>query len=215
MKQRRKFLGLGMIIMIIVLTGCPFAIKPVLVPEENYKANYDKMFEAAINAGITLGYHAEFEDKEKGMIKLLKKIMSNNYRITVQFGELRSYGGKLGFQVFGQTKDIVNPFIEREVQQITDAISKAAESGTSTKESQPTKPEPTISEKPEKPPVIYLLTIKNSNVRTAPNTKSQIITTIKKGIKLEKIGESRDWFKVKLSSGETGHIYKPLVVIIQ
>lgn len=160
---------------------------------------------------------------------LPKQIMSNNYRITVQFGELQSYGGKLGFQVFGQTKDIVNPFIKKEVEEIIDAINKAAESETSIKEGQPTaipsspppptpKPEPkpqsTISKKPEKPPAIYLITIKNSNVRTEPTTKSQIITTIKKGTKVEKISESADWFEVRLPSGETGHIYKPLVIVV-
>ena len=61
---------------------------------------------------------------------------------------------------------------------------------------------------------IYLITIKNSNIRATSTTKSQILTTIKKGTKVEKIGESRDWFKVRLPSGETGHIFKPLVVII-
>jgi hypothetical protein len=74
-----------------------------------------------------------------------------------------------------------------------------------------TKLEPTSSEKSDR---IYLITIKNSNIRAAPNTKSQILSPIKKGTKLEKIGESRDWFKVRLPSGDTGHIYKPLVVII-
>ena len=220
MNNRRNLLGLGIIIMIIILTGCPFSIKPVLVPEENYKANYDKMFKAAIDAGTTLGYHVEFKDKERGMIKLLKQIMDNNYRITVQFGKLRTYGGKLGFQVYGQAKDIVNPFIGKEVQEITDAINKAAKSGASSKETQPTsippspppttpKLEPTSSETSDR---IYLITIKNSNVRAAPNTKSQIIAVMKKGTKLEKISESREWFEVRLPSGETGYVYKPLVI---
>jgi len=66
----------------------------------------------------------------------------------------------------------------------------------------------------KKPPVIHLVTLKNSNIRTEPTTKSKIIITVKKGTKLEKISESRDWFKVKLPSGKTGHIYKPLVVVI-
>ena len=61
-------------------------------------------------------------------------------------------------------------------------------------------------------PSRYLITLKNSNIRTAPNTKSQIIATIKKGTKLEKISESADWFEVRLPSGETGYVYKPLVI---
>jgi len=79
----------------------------------------------------------------------------------------------------------------------------------------PREPEETITPSvpsAEKPPVIYLMTMKNSNVRAAPTIKSQIITTIKKGTKIEKISESADWFEVRLSSGETGHIYKTLVV---
>ena len=64
------------------------------------------------------------------------------------------------------------------------------------------------------PPVVYLITIKNSNIRTKPTTKSQIITTIKKGTKIEKISESADWFEVRLPSGKTGHVYKPLVIVI-
>jgi len=78
----------------------------------------------------------------------------------------------------------------------------------------PTTPKlkPTSSETSD---VIYLITIKNSNIRAAPNTKSQILTTMKKGTKLEKIDESREWFKVKLPSGQIGHVYKPLVIEFQ
>ena len=80
---------------------------------------------------------------------------------------------------------------------------------------QPTPPPAPEERKPEPAPaVVYLITIKNSNIRTEPTAKSQIITTIKKGTKLEKIGESPDWFKVRLPSGETGHIYRPLVIVI-
>ena len=92
--------------------------------------------------------------------------------------------------------------------------------GTSKKEIQSTKTvptpttpklEPASSGKGDK---IYLITIKTSNVRATPNTKSQIIAVMKKGTKLEKISESREWFEVKVPSGETGHIFKPLVVVI-
>ena len=78
--------------------------------------------------------------------------------------------------------------------------------------SEATKTQPTISKKPEEPGAVYLITIKNSNIRTKPTTKSQIIATIRKGTKIEKISELTDWFEVKLPSGETGHIYKPLVI---
>jgi len=63
--------------------------------------------------------------------------------------------------------------------------------------------------------VIYLVTTVKSNVRARPSTKSYIISTINKGTKLEKIGESREWFKVKMPSGEIGHIFKPLVIELE
>lgn len=84
----------------------------------------------------------------------------------------------------------------------------------------PVTPQPAVLPSPKKkkglsvPEPVYLLTIKNSNIRTKPTTKSQIITTLKKGTKIEKIGEAPDWFKVRLPSGEIGHIYKPLALVI-
>ena len=68
--------------------------------------------------------------------------------------------------------------------------------------------------KPTSPPVpteIYVITLKNSHVRAEPDLKGKIITTLKKGTKVEKIGQTRDWVNVKLSSGETGYIFHELV----
>ena len=90
---------------------------------------------------------------------------------------------------------------------------KVVKSGTANKRSQPTAI-PSSRPPSEKSDKIYLIAIKNSNIRATPTTKSQILTTIKKGTKLEKIGESREWFKVKLPSGEIGHIFKPLAIEI-
>ena len=108
-----------------------------------------------------------------------------------------------------------NGTLESEIFAMVDnKLKKVVKTKTSTKKIQPTAshPSPPPSEKSDS---IYLITLKNSNIRTAPTTKSQIISTIKKGTKLEKISESRDWFKVKLPSGETGYVYKPLVAVIQ
>lgn len=91
-------------------------------------------------------------------------------------------------------------------------IKTPKESQTSV-QAQPTSP-PIPKKRKAEPGVVYLITIKNSNIRAAPTTKSQIIKTVKQGTKIEKIGELRDWFKIKLPSGETGHIFKPLVVVI-
>jgi hypothetical protein len=62
-----------------------------------------------------------------------------------------------------------------------------------------------------RPPVTYLITIKNSNIRSEPSIKAITITNVKKGTKLENIGKSGNWFNVNLPSGKTGYIYKSLV----
>jgi uncharacterized protein YgiM (DUF1202 family)/curli biogenesis system outer membrane secretion channel CsgG len=64
---------------------------------------------------------------------------------------------------------------------------------------------------PPSPPVTYLVTIKAANVRTEANAQSKIITQLKKGEKVEKLGKSGNWFKIKLTSGETGWVFKDLV----
>ena len=68
--------------------------------------------------------------------------------------------------------------------------------------------------KPTPPPApaeVYVITLKNSNVRAEADPKSKIITTLKKGTKVEKIGQSGNWVNVKLPSGESGHIFHELV----
>jgi uncharacterized protein YgiM (DUF1202 family) len=68
--------------------------------------------------------------------------------------------------------------------------------------------------KPTPPPAtteIYVITLKNSHVRTEPDLKGKILTTLKKGTKVEKIGQTSNWVNVKLSSGETGYIFHELV----
>ena len=57
----------------------------------------------------------------------------------------------------------------------------------------------------------HLVVIKAANVRAAANNKSKIITTLKKGAKVENLGNSGNWFNVKLSSGLTGWVFKDLV----
>ncbi len=64
---------------------------------------------------------------------------------------------------------------------------------------------------PLSPPVTYLVTIKAANVRAEANAQSKIIIQLKKEEKVEKLGKSGNWFKIKLTSGETGWVFKDLV----
>jgi len=87
------------------------------------------------------------------------------------------------------------------------------------KETQPPVPPPPPPPEPKKeevkpapaPAAVYVITLKNANVRTEPDLKSKIIATLKKGTKVEKIGQTGDWVHVKLSSGKTGWIFHELV----
>lgn len=62
-----------------------------------------------------------------------------------------------------------------------------------------------------KKPAIHLVTIRDSNIRSEPNMDCKILAIAKKGQRLEKIGESGNWFNIKLASGETGWVFKDLV----
>lgn len=60
-------------------------------------------------------------------------------------------------------------------------------------------------------PTKRLVCIKALNVRAEANDKSKIIDKLKKGEKIEHLGNSGSWCKIKLSSGITGWVYKDLV----
>ena len=53
--------------------------------------------------------------------------------------------------------------------------------------------------------------IKPANVRSEPKTKSKILTTLKKGTKVEYLGKSGNWLNIKLSTGVTGWVSNSLV----
>jgi uncharacterized protein YgiM (DUF1202 family) len=61
------------------------------------------------------------------------------------------------------------------------------------------------------PSVTYLVTTSACNVRSEPNVKSKVITTLKKGQKVEKLDQLENWCNIKLLSGEKGWIHKDLV----
>ncbi|MHB8910841.1 MAG: SH3 domain-containing protein [Syntrophales bacterium] len=56
-----------------------------------------------------------------------------------------------------------------------------------------------------------LVVIKTASVRSEPTTKSKILATLKKGTKVESLGRSGSWFKIKLSTGATGWVFNSLV----
>lgn len=53
--------------------------------------------------------------------------------------------------------------------------------------------------------------VKEASLRSAANTKSKILSTLKKGTKIEYLGKSGTWLNVKLSTGMTGWVSNTLV----
>lgn len=52
-----------------------------------------------------------------------------------------------------------------------------------------------------------LMTVAPTNVRVAPSTRSKIAAVLKKGEWVEKTGESGNWTRIKLSSGENAWVF--------
>ncbi len=50
------------------------------------------------------------------------------------------------------------------------------------------------------------------NIRSGPSTRRRVIDQVKRGTVLEKLSELGSWYKVELSNGKVGWIYKNLVV---
>jgi hypothetical protein len=61
------------------------------------------------------------------------------------------------------------------------------------------------------PPKTFFVTKKNTHLREQPSTHSKIILTLKPGRKVEKIGESGNWVRVKIWETTTGWILKDLL----
>jgi uncharacterized protein YgiM (DUF1202 family) len=67
---------------------------------------------------------------------------------------------------------------------------------------------PKRAEMIEKSSPVYLTIVAEANVRLAPSIQSKIIRVLKKGERVERIGESGVWAKVKLRSGEVAWVHR-------
>ena len=226
----KVFKSVLVICIVFLISGCiSVGSRKLLLKQDVSFEQYDKIKHIVIEEAASNGYSklmSEVKPSEynnwKGELYFKTETIYGTDQLTVEFNKVGEgisvyiHGAGIRGNAESATKAILGR-LDKE------GLYKAAESETSDKKSQPTtvRPSPpptaiklkaTTSEKSDR---IYLITLKNSNIRVAPNTKSQISTTIKKGTKLEKISESADWFKVKLPSGETGYVYKPLTEEIQ
>ena len=64
----------------------------------------------------------------------------------------------------------------------------------------------------ERPSMTYVIATRaGSNVRSEPSEKSRVITSLKKEQKVQKLGQSGNWYNILLLSGDKGWIHKDLV----
>ena len=55
------------------------------------------------------------------------------------------------------------------------------------------------------------VTARSLNVRKGAGTKYSVIASIKKNTKVTILGSKNNWYKVQLSNGKTGWVYKKYV----
>jgi hypothetical protein len=80
------------------------------------------------------------------------------------------------------------------------------------KEAAPGAPRPEPGAKAISPkPKNFLVTKVNANLREEPSPQSKIILTLKPGRKVEKIGESGNWFQIRIWGTTTGWLQKELL----
>lgn len=116
----RNFLLAGALLYAV---GCGLTWAKHPVPEAVLTERWDQMYEAAISAGASMGYQVEYQDRKNGMLKLLNKVGTTEYRIEVRMGRLD--GGETGYFVKGNAGgQVINPVIKSQVQNVEAAINE-------------------------------------------------------------------------------------------
>lgn len=125
MRKRSKLMALVAFIMFIGLIGCGISTGSLIIPDDKYKANYEKMFDAALTAGVKEGYKPTYQDKKSGLITMEKFFSKDTmFTINIRFGDVP--GGQ-GFEIKGiAAGDAFNPFISGETNRVKNAILQAA-----------------------------------------------------------------------------------------
>ncbi len=211
----------------IVLFGCASAPQKTTIqlnPEPGKlslgQQDLDNAYNAAVSTGLDLGYRVSSSSREQRIVTL------NRLRSTDLVSETMVVGveGKGPAAEVSIVYESPKPQADTSVKEFTDRFlaklkvrpsmqpvapaPSAPPSKPGAVRVEPMEPGPTAVEQPGETRLILL---KNSNIRTEPSTKSKVIVTLKKGERVVKIEESGNWVNVRLPSGETGWVFKPLV----
>ncbi len=199
-------------------------LKPGRVDEKIFAGIYQQ----AMSTGLSLGYRVVFADASQGVISFAKELSPEHVPITLNLHLQKEGEQSLYAEITLQSPRILEDTLLKEFEKAFLSKTKkkieappppsspptAKESATPAEPPAPAPPKTAVESQPEageKAAPFYLVTLKNARIRSQPNPNSKILMTLSAGRKLEKIGQEGEWFKVKLSSGENGWIYKGVV----
>ncbi len=183
----------------------------------------DDLFGKALITGAGLGYRVLLSNKEERIISFSKEVSPEHVPINLNVLIQRENGKSAYAEIIQQSPRSIDnskliEFKNIFLSKIKDK-KETPSSPAASMENQVVLPSslPPVENKAEvrpqvaeEEPIVYLIALKNLNLRSVPNAGGKIITTLKVGDKIEKIGESNDWLRVKSSSGNTGWIFKDL-----
>lgn len=185
----------------------------------------EDIFNKALSTGIQLGYRVIYANPEQGVLSLAKVVSPEHVPITLNV-EIQKEAERVAYaEIIFQCPRMMD---DSQLNDFKNALSakfkkkkdepplkaEAAPLPAAQADKAPTKIEPAKVEPrtpPEKPPTVLAIVSKNARVRVEPNTASKIIIIFQNPTKVQKLGQSGDWVKVKLASGEIGWVYKNLV----
>jgi hypothetical protein len=206
----------------VILFGCasaPYKTSVQLNPEPGKlsltQQDLDNTYNTAISTGLDLGYRVSSSSREQRIVTL-NRLRSTDFVSETMVVGVEDKGPAAEVSIAYESpkpladaavKEFTDRFLAKlKVRPVVQAVAPAP-SGSGAVRAEPV-PRPMTVELPGE---THLILLKKSNIRTEPSTKSKAITTLRKGEKVVKIDESGDWFNVRLPSGETGWIFKPLV----
>jgi uncharacterized protein YgiM (DUF1202 family) len=134
--------------------------------------------------------------------------------------QVQTSGGKTGwvFNDFIRRREAGKPAIETKgfAERPSSEISSPATKPSPIEWKKAPAPSPDVlkdsaKRKPQEPSKIFLMTKRKAPMMTAPSAKSKLIYVLREGRKVEKIGESTGWTKVKVAWGDMGWVSSNLL----
>jgi uncharacterized protein YgiM (DUF1202 family) len=163
-------------------------------PKESIPEKSSGIYGTAKKTAILM---AEPSDESNVLMALKKGTTVEKIDQSASWSKVRLPSGETGWL----PEDVI------EIAPTLETAKAAAEGGSKKEEALPTpSPKPEKRAVDEKPTSLILIATKNVNLRVGPSPHSTIITTLLKGKQVEKIGESAEFTKVRLTDGGSGWV---------